>query len=82
MNNRINSALDIAMDALGNLKDAITADTSVTLKLELTREEAEILSGIARMDILIPRELNKRVPYPTLRASEAVMDKLRRALMR
>jgi hypothetical protein len=82
MSKRINDAIDIAMDALGNLKDAIDDDTSVTLKLELTKQEAEILHGIMRMDIMIPREINQRVPYPTLRAVENVMEKLRNALLR
>jgi hypothetical protein len=82
MNKNIEAALDSALVAISYLKEAIAADSSVTLNLKLTKQEAEILREITRMDISIPRELKLRQPYPTLRTSEAVMAKLREALNR
>ena len=83
MNNpRINTAIDRVMEAFDTLKHTIAADTSVTLKLELTRDEAEILREIMRMDISIPKELKQRPLSPSLRASEAVMAKVRYAIDR
>lgn len=82
MKQNIETALSSALKAIDTLKATIAADTSVTLNLELTREEANLLYGIMQMDISIPAELKLRVPYPSLRTSEALMAKVRNALDR
>ena len=73
---KISIAIDNVMDTLTALKEAIAADTSLTLKMEMTVEEVQILREVTRLDVSIPEMVHKNAPSITMDEVEHLLHKL------
>ena len=73
---KISTAVDNVMDALAALKVVIDADTSITMHLDLTGEEVQVLYEVTRLDISIPEMVHKNAPSISDDRVEALLRKL------